>query len=92
MVDRERRSGADPDDSRLRAGLTAEQLSALRTLEQFRWTLRFVRRPMFQAPIPVVFPPEGMHFAVLEADGTINESPGFELRPEMQSMEIDASH
>lgn len=82
MSDRERRSKIDQESAaELRAGLTHEQLAALHTLEHFRWTLRFVRRPLFQVPVPVVFAPDGTRFAVLEADGTVNENPGFKIRP-----------
>ena len=80
MYGRERRQAALRDAAALRAGLTPSQLKALDTLEQFRWTLRFVRRPMFQDPIPVVFDREGKRYAVLEADGTLNETPGFKIR------------
>lgn len=82
MSDRERRSPIDVEDTaELRAGLTREQLATLHTMEQFRWHLRFVRRPLFQAPIPVMFNHDGSRYAVLEADGTFNEDPGFKLRP-----------
>lgn len=69
------------DQATLRSGLTPEQLDALATLEHFRWSLRFVRRPMFHAPIPILFSPDGSRFVVLEADGTVNENPGFKIRP-----------
>lgn len=69
------------DQVTLRAGLTQQQLDALVTLEHFRWTLRFVRRPMFQAPIPILFSPDGGRFVVLEANGAVNENPGFKIRP-----------
>lgn len=65
----------------LRAGLTPAQLAALPTLELFQWTLHFVRRPMFQAPVPVLVAPDGARFVVVEADGSINEHPGFKIRP-----------
>ena len=39
----------------LRAGLTPAQLVTLEALEIFQWRLAFVRRPLFQAPIPVLF-------------------------------------
>lgn len=78
---RERRSAAVQDPISLRAGMTPAQLDALSTLEQFRWTLRFVRRPMFRAPIPIVFSPDGSRFIVIEDDGSINENPGFKIRP-----------
>ena len=64
----------------MRAGLTPEQLATLETLEHFRWALRFVRRPLFRDPIPVVVHPDGKRFVVLEADGSINESPDIKLR------------
>jgi len=80
MYGRERRQTAQSAAAALRAGLTPSQLKALDTLEQFRWTLRFVRRPMFQDPVPVVFDREGKRYAVLEADGTLNETPGFKIR------------
>lgn len=80
---RERRSPAAAQNKlTLRMGLTAQQQDALATLEQFHWSLRFVRRPMFQAPIPIVFSPDDSRFIVIEADGAINENPGFTIRPE----------
>lgn len=66
----------DADQAALRTGLTVRQAEALATLEHFGWTLRFVRRPMFRAPIPIVFAPDGGRFVVLEEDGEINENPG----------------
>lgn len=82
MSDRERRSPGDPEGAaKLRAGLTQAQLTTLQTMEQFQWTLRFVRRPLFLAPIPVLFNRDGSRYAVLEADGSINENPGFKIRP-----------
>jgi len=80
MPGTERRRNAEPDPEALRSGLTPGQLAALETLEAFKWTLRFVRRPMFQDPIPVVFDRHGERWAVLEPDGSLNESPGFRLR------------
>lgn len=80
MYGRERRQGQEPDPATLRAELTPAQLKALETLEHFKWTLKFVRRPLFKDPVPVVFDRTGTRWAVLEADGSLNESPGFKLR------------
>jgi hypothetical protein len=77
---RERREQPGNDPAALRAGLTPAQLDALETLEHFRWTLKFVRRPMFQDPIPVVYDREGQHHAVLRPDGTLDDAPGFRIR------------
>lgn len=79
MTNQERRQPNTESDAELRAGLTHEQLAALVTLEHFRWHLRFVRRPMFRDPIPVVFHADG-RYAVLEPDGSVNDNPGFDIR------------
>ena len=82
MSDPERRKVLTAQDQvTLRAGLTPEQLDVLVTLEHFGWTLRFVRRPIFQNPIPILFSPDGTRFVVLEADGAVNDNPGFKIRP-----------
>jgi hypothetical protein len=80
VTGRERRGQAPDDPAALRRGLTPAQHRALETLEHFRWTLKFVRRPMFQDPVPVVFDRDGQRYAVLRGDGTLDESPGFTIR------------
>ena len=60
--------------------MNSAQLETLDGLERFGWSLKFVRRPLFQASIPVVFDGDRKTFAVLEADGTLNEHPAFDLR------------
>ncbi|WP_149196557.1 hypothetical protein [Luteimonas suaedae] len=81
MSGRERRARKDtPETAELRAGLTPAQQAALPTLEQFGWTLRFVRRPLFQDPVPVLFDRTGERWVVLRADGSLDEAPGFQLR------------
>lgn len=49
-------------------------------LEIFKWRLAFVRRPMFQPPIPVVFDADGTRFVVILEDGTLDEHPTLRLR------------
>ena len=79
---RERRKAQDQEDeAREKAGLTDPQLATLHTIEQFHWTLRFVRRPMFLAPIPVLFNRDDSRHAVLEEHGSINGTPDFKIRP-----------
>ena len=79
MSSTERRSAA-ADAAALRRGLTSEQLAAVETLEHFGWQLRFVRRPLFRDPIPVLFDRSGERYVVLQADGSLDESQTLTLR------------
>jgi len=79
-LQKERRKPLSPDQTQLEAGLTPAQLATLNTMRQFNWQLRFVRRPLFQAPIPVLFDRNGGRFVVLEPDGSIDENPSLKLR------------
>jgi hypothetical protein len=79
-MDRERRKDTGVNHAKLRAQLNEDQLIALSDLERFGWELKFVRHPMFQDIVPVVFDPERDHFAVIRADGTLDEDPGFDIR------------
>lgn len=76
-----RRPAPVADPAALRVGLRPEQLVTLEALEIFRWRLAFVRRPMFQAPIPVLFDQTGSRYVVIEEDGTLDENPTLRLRP-----------
>lgn len=80
MVDRERRQGKTAQSNALRQQLNEDQLMTLRSLENFGWELKFVRRPPFQEAIPVVFDGERKTFAVLRADGTLEENPDLHIR------------
>lgn len=79
MTTRERRATAGISAG-LRQGLTAEQLAAVQTLEHFGWQLRFVRRPLFRDPVPVLFDRDGKRYVVLQADGSLDESQSLALR------------
>jgi len=80
MVDKERRRVSASQTEGLRRELNEAQKFELASLERFGWELKFVRRPLFQVPIPVVFDGERKKYAVLEPDGTLNENPGFKIR------------
>lgn len=64
----------------MRHGLTPEQAQTVDTLEFFGWTLKFVRKPLFRDPIPVLFDKQGQRYVVLHADGTLDESMTLALR------------
>ena len=79
-VEKERRSGQKELSSVLKRQLNDAQLMTLRGLEGFGWELKFIRRKPFQEPIAVIFDGDRKKFAVLEPDGSLNESPNFEVR------------
>ena len=77
----ERRKPAPVSDPMsLRDGLTPGQLVTLEALEIFRWRLAFVRRPLFQPPIPVLFDKDDTRHVVILEDGTLDEHPTLKLR------------
>ena len=61
--------------------LNQDQRITLDSLERFGWDLKFIRRPLFQPSIVVVFDSDRKTFAVLEPDGTLNENSGIVIRP-----------
>lgn len=81
MSGNERRTGEKPRGSSLRQQLTEDQRMELATLERFGWELKFIRKPPFQKPIPVVYDSESKRYAVLLEDGTLDENPKFTIRP-----------
>ena len=80
MPDSERRKTASEKLARLKRELNNSQVNTLNSLEQFGWELKFIRHKLFQDPIAVVFDGNREKFAVLEADGKLNENPGFDIR------------
>jgi hypothetical protein len=76
----ERRKDASHSTCELRADLNVAQLDTLGALERFGWELKFIRHPIFQASIPVIFDGDRKTFAILEADGNLNEHPPFDIR------------
>lgn len=77
----ERRKDAPAmDDATLLAGLTPEQQATVQTMETFHWHLKFVRRPLFKTPVPVLFNRAGDRYVVVNEDGTIDEHPTLKLR------------
>jgi len=80
MASAERRKSDVKIVAALKRELNADQRMALVELEKFGWELKFIRRPMFQQPVPVVFDSDRRNYAVLNADGTLDENPGFDIR------------
>ena len=79
-MDDEKRTGIKPVPDDVISFMNEEQLIAYHSLESFGWYIKFIRRPMFQRPVCVMSNPDGTVNAVLEDDGTINESPDIIIR------------
>ena len=71
--------------------LNQKQLFTLRQIQKFGWQLHFVRRPLFQDPVPVILSPAGDKFATLEGDGRINMIPDSALRKEATINQVEST-
>ena len=60
--------------------LNEEQLFMMNKMEGFGWMLAFIRRPLFQDVVPVLFHPDNGNYGILEGDGTLNMQPNIEYR------------
>ena len=73
MSEAERRKIEKARSVELKRELNTNQLVTLQGLERFGWELKFIRRPMFQPSIAVVFDSDRKTYAILEPDGSLNE-------------------
>lgn len=62
--------------------LSMDQVLSLRRLESFGWTLRFIRQPLFQDPVPVVMQGKGKAIGILEEDGRLRIDIDIQIRNE----------
>lgn len=70
--------------------LNMQQIHALHQIESFGWQLHFVRRPLFQEPVPVIRSPDGDKFATVERDGRINTTPDLASRKEEPAKQTES--
>lgn len=84
----EKRNGTAPVPDDLDRLLNDLQLRALKHIESFGWKLHFVRRPLFQDPVPGILNPEGNKIATLEKDGRINLLPDSAVRKDDKSSQV----
>ena len=66
----------------LRQVLTPAQAKTLDEIRRLGWQLRFVRRPLFLEPVPVVSNAANDQIGVLDPDGKIKIDTDFQLRSE----------
>ena len=80
IIGKERRIGIDaiPNDSK--SQLTGLQQGAGARLEGFGWSIKCVRRPLFQDMTVVLVDPSGADHAILRDDGSVDRNIDFSLR------------
>ena len=83
-MDNERRNYDRAKYTELLKELNTEQSLTLHRIESFGWTLEFVRRPVFEKPVPVVVGADGTKFGVIEADGNLNVNMDLSVRNDKQ--------
>jgi hypothetical protein len=69
----ERRHPQADNATALRLAINEEQRDALRVLERFGWSLKFVRRDAARRPVAWVYDPDQKRMAMIEPDGTLIE-------------------
>jgi hypothetical protein len=87
----DKRKGEQAIPENLRQLLTPEQVNALDEIKALGWKLKFVRRPLFQDPVPVVSNAGNDQIGVLDPDGRINIETDFRMRPDTPGAEADTS-
>ncbi|MCI0653596.1 MAG: hypothetical protein L0Y38_02070 [Methylococcaceae bacterium] len=78
----DRRSPAPLSRQEMEDKLSMDQMISLNRLESFGWTLRFIRQPLFQDPVPVVIQGKGKAIGILEEDGKLNINVDIQVRDE----------
>lgn len=76
----ERRKTLPDSPGQLRLQLNPAQLRRLREMEHFGWELRFIRRPMFMEPLPVLVEYTSGKYAGLLPDGSLETPPMLKVR------------
>lgn len=76
----DKRKGEKPTPDDVKEYLNDAQQAELQTIEGFGWSLKFIRRPLFQETVVVVTNPDGSSIGILEEDGRLNLDPNIEIR------------
>jgi hypothetical protein len=80
IVDRERRKGGIPTPDNLEELLNKTQFQALSGMKHSEWELWFVRRPLFQEPVPVVHNTNDGRIGIMDKDGSIRIQTDIKVR------------
>ena len=79
-MNNEKRSSDMPVPDNINDYLTDAQFAELHHIESFGWTLKYIRRPLFQERVVVVMNPDGSSIGILEEDGRLNIESNIDTR------------
>ena len=82
-MESDKRTGQPPVPDNLEDWLNESQLQILRKIEDLGFTLIFMRRPVFQDPVPIVINDKGTKIGILEKDGRLNMNVDIVLRADI---------
>ena len=80
-MEKDRRTNRKLTQDEVRDLLNSKQLATLQESQCFGWRLKFIRRPLFLNPVPVLYNTRFGYIGILEPDGQINVKPELEVRP-----------
>ena len=80
-VTKDRRERKKLTDDDVRKILNRKQLDVILECQYFGWRVRFIRCPLFQEPVPLLFNDKYDQIGLLEPDGHINLDFELEVRP-----------
>lgn len=76
----DKRKGEKPIPSDLHNYINEAQQAVLNKIQDFGWSLQFIRRPLFQEPVVIAAHVSGNVYGVLETDGYFNTEPDIVIR------------
>lgn len=77
---RERRNNLKPTQDSVEKILSPQQLTALLRYERFSWRLWFIRSPLFQEPLPILYNVKTNQTGTLEPNGQLNTQTELKVR------------
>ena len=60
--------------------LNPAQMDALLEFQYFGWRLKFIRRPLFQEPVPIIYNAKFDQIGIIDSDGYLNMDLELEIR------------
>jgi hypothetical protein len=77
----DKRDNQPPIPDNIKQYLNDAQLVTIGQMESFGWELFFIRRPLFQETLTIMYFPSSGETAVIEQDGTFNKAHDVYVRP-----------